>query len=85
MILGIELMSFWCADEDAIKRNEEFDIPIPEEALTLKAIMFYNIDNVKPNGEHMSYVSSGGEDFCINESYDSVNRKIQERLTFKFN
>lgn len=82
---GLELWSFWTNDEEAIENNEKFDIPIPEDSIVTKPIMFYSIDNIKPNGPNMCYVSSGNEDFCINESYESVNSKIRNQLIAKFN
>lgn len=83
--LGLELMSFWTDDEEAIQNNEKFDIPIPDESVGVKPIMFYSISHVKPNGPDMCYVSSDGEDFCINESYESVNSKIRNQTIYKLN
>lgn len=83
--LGLELQSFWTDDQDAINNSESFNIPIPDESIITKPIMFYNVDNVKPNGPDMCYVNSGMDEYCINESYESVIAKINERMIFKFN
>lgn len=83
--LGLELMSFWTGDEEAIKNKETFDIMIPEESITVKPVMFYSICNVKPYGPNMCHISSDGEDFYINESYESVNAKIRSQIIYKLN
>jgi len=85
MILGIELIAIGCWDQEILKNNEELDIPISKESLELKVMTFYNIDNVRNHSSNTCFVSSGGEDFLINDSAEAVNLKIQERLTFKFN
>jgi hypothetical protein len=85
MILGIELIAIGCWDQEILKNNEELDIPISKESLELKVMTFYNIDNVRHDSDNTCFVSSGGEDFLINDSAEAVNLKIQERLTFKFN
>ena len=83
--LGLELMSFYTNDEEAIKNNENFDIPIPKELISVKPIMFYTIDNVKQNGDNMCYVESGGMEYCIDEPYKSVNIKIRNQMIVKLN
>jgi hypothetical protein len=83
--LGLELKSFYSNDEEVIKNNEDFDIPIPEESIITKPIMFYTIDNVKQNGDDMCYVESGGMEYCIDESYESVNTKIRNQMIVKLN
>lgn len=83
--LGLELMSFYTNDYEAIKNNEDFGFPIPEELIGIKPIMFYTIDNVKPNGENLCYVDSGSVEYCINESYESVNTKIRNQMIVKLN
>lgn len=83
--LGLELQSFWTDDQEAIKNNQLLNIPIPEGLIETNPIMFYTIDNVKPNDDKSCYVSSGLDEYVINESYESVNSKIRERITFKFN
>ena len=83
--LGLELMSFYSDDEEAIENNINFDIKIPEESIITKPIMFYTIDNVKQNGDDMCYVESGGMEYCISESYKSVNTKIRNQMLVKLN
>jgi len=82
---GIELHSFWTNDTEAIENNEKFEIPIPEESVTTKPITFYIIDNVQIADEKSCVVQSGGQDFMIAESAESVNRKIKERQNFLYN
>ena len=43
------------------------------------------MDHIRENGFENCTVVSGGFEYLVNESYDSVNGKILERLTFKFN
>lgn len=84
MTLGLELMSFYTDDEDQITQLE-IGMPIDAKDLDTKPIMFYHIDHVRKRNDEFCDVISGGIEYCIAESYNSVNQKIQERQTFKIN
>jgi len=45
----------------------------------------YTIDYTKRYDNKRAIISSAGLDFIIDESYDSVNARIEERKTFSFN
>lgn len=84
--LGLELMSFWTGDEEAIENKEKFDIKIPKESITVKPVMLYSVDYVEPSQEKdVCYVFSGDTEFIINESYESVNAKIRNQIIYKLN
>jgi len=87
IIGGIELLSY-CIYEETMK-NQEMNIPIKNEDVFCKPIMFYAIDAVFPctleEEDKNCYVTSGGIEYYIAESYQSVNSKIRERQTFLIN
>lgn len=74
------------AQEEAQRKADEMEINIETklEECTTASVIFQNIDYVKPVGMYC-IVSSGGDLFTINESAESVNEKIKERQSFRFN
>lgn len=83
--LGLELNVLWVNDPKAIENEEKFDIEIPDNAIEQKPVMFYEISNVKPISDTECYVSSGGEEYVVTESYESVNSKIRNQIIYKLN
>lgn len=83
--LGLELNVLWVNDPKAIENEEKYDIEIPDESVGIKPVMFYEISNVKPISDSECYVSSGGEEYVVTESYESVNAKIRNQTIYKLN
>lgn len=80
--LVIKVLHVVC--EDDVDKQEmgikmDFSKEIPEE------YTLYTIDYTRRYDSKMAIVSSAGLDFIVNESYESVNARIEERRTFSFN
>lgn len=80
--LVIKVLHVVC--EDDVDKQEmgikmDFSNEIPEE------YTLYTIDYTRRYDSKMAIVSSAGLDFIVNESYESVNTRIEERRTFSFN
>ena len=84
MIQPLTLKCLWIPD-DVAEESELANLPISDSAIQEKEITFYVIEHVRMNGKHNCCVVSGGFEYLVNETYDSVNAKILERMTFKFN
>ena len=84
MINGLELNIFWLENEDQINQME-MGLEINVSDLETKPIMFFSIDHVRPSNKFYCTIVSGGFEYLVNQSYEVVLAKIQERLTFKFN
>lgn len=82
-MINLELLYFKFTDEQeqAIEMGTEIDLSECEADV----ITFYGIDNLKPDGAFCR-ISSGGEDFIIAESYESVKEKIEAQINmfYKF-
>ena len=83
-MIGIELQCYVTNDEDAVERFRILNIPIPDESVRTIPLTFYNIDNVEPC-ESGCLVRSGGGEYSVAESYDSVNKKVRQLLASKWN
>ncbi len=84
MIQPITLKCLWIP-EDIAEESELTNLPISDADIQEKEITFYHIEHVRYNDKHNCCVVSGGFEYLVNETYDSVNAKILERMTFKFN
>lgn len=80
---GLELHSFWTNDPEQMNAAD-LGIPVDAEDLQTKSITFFTIDHIRDMGEYCDVVS-GGIEYTINESKDSVIAKIREALTYKWN
>lgn len=81
---GIKIKVFCPKDEDAINQ-QDLGVPIKLVDCILKEYTIYNVDFITSHDVKYSIVSCGGEDFIVNETADSLNKKIAERQSFRFN
>ena len=81
MNLKLKIFELTVEQEEA---EEKYEIVPKLEDCKVIEMTFHSIDYVKPAGQ-FCIVSSGGDLFTIAESEESVNRKIEERKSFKFN
>ena len=75
------------AQRDSDWRKMAFKITKDKELaddIVEKEITFYVIEHVRYNSDQNCTIVSGGFEYLVNETYDSVNAKIAERMTFKF-
>lgn len=84
MINGLELNIFWLENEEQINQME-MGLEINVSDLETKPIMFFTIDHVRPSNEFYCTIVSGSFEYLVNQPYEVVLAKIQERLTFKLN
>ena len=71
--------------EDIAEESELTNLPISANDIQEREITFYVIEHVRENSDKNCCVVSGSFEYLVNETYDSVNAKILERMTFKFN
>lgn len=76
MYLEIELPVFCMTEEQEVLFESGTIIPLDE--IEIKIMTFYTIDNLQEITEQVSMISSGGEDFTINLSYQVLKGKIRE-------
>ena len=65
----------------------EIGIEVPLSECDLEERTFYNIDYIAPdsNGKQYCCVSSGGDDFTVNQSYQEVKEMIRSARLSRFN
>lgn len=84
MNIGIEVKVFYLEGEDAISM-QDIGIEVKLEDCILKPYTLYNIDFVTEFDDKYCTVSCGGEDFIVNETMASINKKIRDSRNFLFN
>ncbi len=84
MIQPLTLKCLWIPD-DVAEESELTNLPISDDDIQEKEITFFVIEHLRYNSDKNCTIVSGGFEYLINETYDSVNAKILERMTFKFN
>ena len=84
MIQPLTLKCLWIPD-DVAEESELTNLPISDEDIQEKEITFFVIEHLRYNSDKNCTIVSGGFEYLVNETYDSVNAKILERMTFKFN
>ncbi len=81
-MLNLKLTIFELTEEQG--KAEEMELDINLEDCIMLEMTFHSIDYIKPVGQYC-IISSGGDLFTVNESAESVNAKIDERISFKLN
>jgi hypothetical protein len=84
MNTGIEVNVFYLKNENDIIQQEA-GVSVDFSDCILKKYKLYHIDYVTPYDKNKCVVSSAGLDFIIAETYESVNRRIEERQTYRLN
>lgn len=76
MRIGIECMVFCLCSADLEK--ESLGLEVPLDACFVRRFMFYNVDHVSPykDDDRYSVLSVGGENYIIDEDYDSLVKRI---------
>lgn len=81
-MLNLKLTIFEFTEDQG--KADDMNLEVNLEDCELLEMTFHNIDYVKPSGQYC-VISSGGDTFIINESAESVGKKIDERNAFNFN
>lgn len=84
MIAGLKIQVFCPKDEAAIAQ-QDLGVPLKLADCVLQEYTLYHIDYVTSYDLRYCVVSSGGEDFIANETAESLNKKIEERQSFRYN
>lgn len=84
MGLGLKIYVLHVISEDDLEKQDMgmgFDLNkrVPEE------YTLHTIDYTKRYNNKLGIISSAGIDFIVNESYESLESRIEERKTFRFN
>lgn len=66
---------------------EDLGVDVPLSECVLEEHTFYNIDFIGPSFYHKQYcsISSGGEHFVVNKSYEQVKELINNARISKYN
>ena len=80
--MNLKLTVFELTEEQ--EEAQEDGLQLRLEDCDTAEITFWNIANVKPVGQYC-IISSDGSFYTVNESAESVNKKIEERKAFLFN
>lgn len=81
-MLNLKLNIFELTEEQ--ENAVEAGIEINLDDCDILEATFHIIEYTKPIGPYC-LISSGGSVFTVKDSYESVNNKINERLSFKIN
>jgi len=84
MNIGLKVNVIHVVCEEDIDQ-QEFGVELNLSGKTIEEYTLYTIDYTKRFNNKIGIVSSAGLDFIVNESYESLNRRIAERQTFRFN
>jgi hypothetical protein len=84
MNIGIEIEVLHVVSDNDVE-NQEDGIEIDLALCKSEIYKIYHIDYTKPYSKTKSILSSAGLDFIVNESYASLNKRIEHFITFKFN
>jgi len=84
MSLGLKVNVLHVVSEEDVEKQDmgiQLDLTnsVPEE------YTLHTIDYTKRFNKNLGIVSSAGLDFIVNESYESLEARIEERQTFRFN
>ncbi|MBC7845547.1 MAG: hypothetical protein H7Y10_03545 [Flavobacterium sp.] len=80
----VELNVLWQTDEQHELQKAGVDINFEE--CTIRVHTFYQIAFILPGDEEgICQVASNGETFFVKESYESVKKKIDDQIIFKWN
>ena len=80
-------LNVFCLETDNQIDAQEIGLTINLDECIVKEFTFFNIDFISPvrNNDKYCNVSSGGEDFVVNQSYESVKKMIHDNKICNFN
>ena len=80
--LVVKVIHIVCEDD---VDKQDMGIPLDLSNEIAEEYTLYSIDYTKKYDNKRAIVSSAGLDFIVDESYESINSRIEERKTFSFN
>ena len=84
MSLGLKVNVIHILSEQD-SEDEDMGIQMDLSNAVSEEYVIYTIDYTKRFNKSLAIISSAGLDFIVAESYESLNRRIEERQTFGFN
>jgi len=84
MNTGLKVNVLHVVSEDDVEK-QDMGIHLDPGSWVSEEYMLYTIDYTKRYNKRLAIVSSAGLDFIVSESYESINARIEERQTFRFN
>lgn len=84
MSLGLKVSVLHVVSEDDVEK-QDMGIELDPGSWVSEEYILYTIDYTKRYNKRLGIVSSAGLDFIVAESYESLNKRIEERQTFGFN
>ena len=84
MSLGLKVNVIHIVSEDDVAK-QEMGIQLDLTNVVSEEYMIYTVDYTKRFNKSIGIISSAGLDFIVAESYESLNARIEERQTFRFN
>ncbi len=85
--MEIDVNIFWTKNEDQVSQ-QEVGISLDLNDCVLMPVTIYSVDYIRPYKDKYCEMSSGGDLFIVNETADSVKKKIREsreKLLFNSN
>jgi hypothetical protein len=84
MSLGLKVNVIHILSEQD-SEDEDMGIQMDLSNAVSEEYAIYTIDYTKRFNKSLAIISSAGLDFIVAESYESLNKRIEERQTFGFN
>lgn len=79
MGIGIEIKVIHIITEEDLD-NDDLGMQLNIKDEFYETYTLFNIDYTKPINSKTCIISSAGLDFIINESYESINSRIRDRI-----
>jgi len=83
-MLRLEVEVFYLKSEEDVL-TQDAGIELSFEDCVLKKYKLYSIDFITSYDKNKCVISSGGLDMIVNESYESVNSRIEAQITCLLN
>ena len=84
MSLGLKVSVLHIICEDDIAK-QEMGIELDPGSWNSEEYTLHTVDYTKRFNKRLGIISSAGLDFIVAESYETLNKRIEERKTFRFN
>lgn len=84
MSLGLKVNVIHIVSEEDVEK-QDMGIQLNLSNVVSEEYTLHTVDYTKRFNKSLAIISSAGLDFIVAESYESLNRRIEERQTFRFN
>lgn len=84
MSLGLKVNVIHIVSEEDVEK-QDMGIQLDLSDVVSEEYTIHTVDYTKRFNKSLAIISSAGLDFIVSESYESLNARIAERQTFRFN